>query len=94
MLAQDASISVLNSRHRKTLAAVFARPTSATIVFADIEALIRALGGSVVEREGSRVKIVLSGFEWRCHRPHPGKEAKRYQVEELRELLERAGVKP
>ncbi|MBI5275704.1 MAG: toxin-antitoxin system HicB family antitoxin [Burkholderiales bacterium] len=22
---------------------------------------------SVFEREGSRVKIVLSGFEWRCH---------------------------
>jgi len=33
-------------------------------------------------------------YEWRCHRPHPGKEAKRYQVEEARELLERAGVKP
>jgi hypothetical protein len=84
----------VNSRHRKTLAAVFARPTSASIVFTDIEALIRALGGSVIEREGSRVKIVLAGFEWRCHRPHPGKEARRYQVEELRELLERAGVVP
>jgi hypothetical protein len=84
----------VNSRHRKTLAAVFARPTSASIVFTDIEALIRTLGGSVIEREGSRVKIVLAGFEWRCHRPHPGKEAKRYQVEELRELLERAGVVP
>lgn len=32
--------------------------------------------------------------QWRCHRPHPGKEAKRYQVEEARELLERAGVTP
>lgn len=84
----------MNSRHRKTLAAVFARPTSASIVFTDIEALIRALGGTVVEREGSRVKITISGFEWRCHRPHPGKEAKRYQVEELRDLLDRIGVKP
>lgn len=27
-------------------------------------------------------------------RPHPAKEAKRYQVEEARELLERIGVKP
>jgi hypothetical protein len=84
----------VNSRHRKTLAAVFARPTSASIVFADIEALIKALGGDVGERAGSRVKIVLAGFEWRCHRPHPGKEAKRYQVEEARDFLERAGVKP
>lgn len=83
----------MNSRHRKMLAAIFARPTSASIVFSDIEALIKALGGSVSEREGSRVRIELNGVQWRCHRPHPGKEAKRYQVEEARELLERAGVK-
>jgi len=83
----------MNSRHRKTLAAIFARPTSASIVFADIEALIKALGGSVSEREGSRVRLELNGEQWRCHRPHPGKEAKRYQVEEAKELLERAGVK-
>ena len=82
----------MNSRHRKTLAAIFARPTSASIVFTDIEALIKALGGSVSEREGSRIRIELNGVQWRCHRPHPGKEAKRYQVEEARELLERAGV--
>ena len=82
----------MNTKHRKTLAAIFARPTSASIVFADMEALIKAMGGSVVEREGSRVRIELNGEQWRCHRPHPGKEAKRYQVEEVREFLERAGV--
>ncbi len=84
----------MNSKHRKTLRAVFATPTSAAIVFADIEALIVALGGEFFEREGSRLKIVLQGEQWRCHRPHPGKEAKRYQVEEARELLERCGVRP
>ena len=83
----------MNSKHKKTLAAIFARPTSSSIVFTDIEALMISLGGSVLEREGSRVKIVLAGFDWRCHRPHPGKEAKRYQVEEARDLLQRAGVK-
>lgn len=84
----------MNSRHRKTLAAIFAQPTSASVVFADIEALIRALGGTVEEREGSRVRIELKGEQWRCHRPHPGKEARRYQVEEARELLERVGAQP
>ena len=84
----------MSSRHRKTLAAIFARPTSASVVFADIEALIRALGGTVEEREGSRVRIELKGEQWRCHRPHPGKEARRYQVEEARELLERVGAQP
>lgn len=84
----------MNTRHRKTLRALFAKPTSATIVFADIEALLVALGGEVHEREGSRVKIIIASEQWRCHRPHPGKEAKRYQVEEIRELLERIGVRP
>ena len=84
----------MNSKHRKTLRAIFARPTSSAIVFSNIESLIVALGGEVVEREGSRVKMSLRGEQWRCHRPHPGKEAKRYQVEEVRELLERVGVLP
>lgn len=84
----------MNARHRRTLAAVFARPTSASIVFSDIESLIAALGGTITERAGSRVKITLLGEQWHCHRPHPGKEARRYQVEEARELLERAGIKP
>lgn len=84
----------MKAKHRKTLEAIFARPTSPSVVFSDIEALMIAVGGSVTEREGSRVKIVLQGEQWHCHRPHPGKEAKRYQVEEARELLERAGIKP
>ena len=82
----------MNTKHRKTRIAIFARPTSPNVVFADIEALVKALGGSVLEREGSRVRIELDGQCWRCHRPHPGKEAKRYQVEEARELFERVGV--
>lgn len=84
----------MNAKHRKTLRAIFARPTSPSVVFADIEALVVALGGTITERDGSRVKNALRGEQWHCHRPHPGKEAKRYQVEEARELLGRVGVKP
>ena len=76
------------------LQAIFVRPTSASVVFSHIEALILALGGAVKECEGSRVKISLQGEHWHCHRLHPGKEAKRYQVAEARELLERLGIKP
>ena len=82
----------MNNRYRKTLESIWRQPTSATIVFADIEALVSHLGGKILEREGSRVKLTLNGETWRCHRPHPGKEAKRYQVEKAREFLERAGV--
>lgn len=84
----------MKKNHLKTLQAIFRQPTSGTIIFAEIESLIAALGGEVQEREGSRVKITLRGEQWRCHRPHPGKEARKYQVEEARELLERVGVKP
>ena len=84
----------MNSKQRKVLADIFVKPTLASIVFANIESLVKALGGTVQEREGSRVSIQLLGEEWRCHRPHPGKEAKRYQVEQARELLERVGVRP
>ena len=51
-------------------------------------------GTRTVAREGSRVKIELKGEQWRCHRPHPGKEARKYQVEEARELFERLGIHP
>ena len=85
---------MVNAKQRKTLLAIFARPTSSSVVFSQIEALVIALGGSVTERDGSRVRISLQGEHWHCHRPHPGKEARRYQAEEARELLERAGVKP
>ena len=84
----------MNTKQRKTLKAIFTKPTSASIIFSDIEALVVALGGEVFEREGSRIKLSIQGEQWRCHRPHPGKEAKRYQVEEIRELLLRIGVKP
>jgi len=87
-------ISPVNSKHRKVLEAIFFKPTLASVVFSDIESLVKALGGTVLEREGSRVSVQLKGEEWRCHRPHPGKEAKRYQVEQARDLLDRTGVRP
>ncbi|MCO7506649.1 MULTISPECIES: type II toxin-antitoxin system HicA family toxin [unclassified Pseudomonas] len=82
----------MNNRYRKTLDAIFRIPTLSSVGFSDIEALVLHLGGRVIEREGSRLKLVLGDQQWRCHRPHPGKEAKRYQVEEAREFLSRAGV--
>lgn len=84
----------MNSKHAKTLRAIFAKPTLAMIVFADIEALIVALGGEVVEGSGSRVALHLGKTVKHAHRPHPGKEAKKYQIEEIRLWLESQGVKP
>lgn len=42
----------MKARHRRTLEGIFTRPTRGGIVFADIEALVLALGGEVREGEG------------------------------------------
>lgn len=84
----------MRAKHRKTLAAIFAKPTLSGIAFSEIETLLIALGATLGERQGSRVKFALRGVEWHAHRPHPGKEAKRYQVESAREFLERLEITP
>lgn len=84
----------MNSTHRKTFAAITETPTRAGISFAAIESVLRALGAAIQERAGSRIRVELKGEIWRCHRPHPGKEARKYQVEEVRELLQRLRIKP
>lgn len=75
----------MKARHHKTLVAIYAKPTQGGIVFSEIEALVIGLGGEVREGEGSRVVFELNATRKYLHRPHPGKEAKKYQVEELRE---------
>ncbi len=94
MAAKYAIILLMRIRHRQTLHAIFTRPTLAGIVFSDIEALFVPLGGEVTEREGSRIRITLHDVSWHCHRPHPGKEARRYQVEEAREILTKLEITP
>jgi hypothetical protein len=78
---------VVRARHRRTLEAIFRRPTQGGIAFADMESLVVALGGEIRQGEGSRVVFELNGTRRYLHRPHPGKEAKKYQVEEVREWL-------
>lgn len=84
----------MNSKHQKTLKAVFAKPTQSGIAWADIEALLLACGCQKIEGNGSRVKFENKGAIAAFHRPHPNKHAKRYQVEDARQYLERIGVKP
>ena len=92
--SQSASINALNSKHRKTLAAIFGLPTSPSILFSDVEALVTALGGVIHEQASSRVKVGASSAAMAMPPPAPRKEAKRYQVEEFRDMLVRAGVMP
>ena len=84
----------MNSKHRKALHAVFADPVSGTIAWAAIEGLLIAAGCTVIEGSGSRVRFTCNGQIASFHRPHPAKEAKRYQVRDAREFLIKIGVCP
>lgn len=84
----------MKAKHRRILEALFTRPTRGGIVFADIEALVLALNGEIREGDGSRVVFELNGKRKYLHRPHPGKEAKKYQVEDIREWFQELEVVP
>ena len=88
------SISGMNSKHAKTLQAVFSKPTTATLEWDRLEALFIALGCRVIEGRGSRVRFECNGVIATFHRPHPAKEAKPYQVELARDFLTTLGVTP
>ena len=84
----------MNRRHRRTLEAVFAHPSSGAIRWRDVESMLKGLDGVVSERAGSRVAILLNDRVAVFHRPHPGPEMSRGAVRDLRRFLRNAGVKP
>jgi hypothetical protein len=84
----------MNSRHRKTLEAIFDEPVRAGINWNDIESLIVALGAERDEGSGSRVRFVLNGVRASFHRPHPQKETDKGAVKSVQLFLNQAGIKP
>ena len=69
-----------------------AAAAAAAAVAVSAHSIDRQIGASDLIESGLS-SAALHGEQWRCHRPYPGRESRRYQVEEARELLERAGVK-
>jgi len=84
----------MNSKHRKTLEAIFSDPANGGLEWARIEALFVALGCQVFEGSGSSVTFEKGGKRAHFHRPHPEREALRYRVRAVREYLATLGVKP
>ncbi len=84
----------MNGKQRKMLAAIFAEPVSGTLVWSAVESLLVSMGCQIVEGNGSRIKVIFNGDAAAFHRPHPGKEAKHYQIRAVREFLARNGVNP
>ena len=83
------------SRHDKLLARFRSRPTDFT--FEELRTLLRGLGYvelAAGKTGGSRVAFhhASTAHIMRLHRPHPARQLKRYQVEEVYAELVRIGA--
>ncbi|MGA9547905.1 MAG: type II toxin-antitoxin system HicA family toxin [Rhodomicrobium sp.] len=86
--------SCMNAGHRKTLAAIFAKPAKADVRWESIEALFVALGAEISEGRGSRVRVLLNGTEAVFHRPHPQPVTDKGALKSVRRFLSEAGIEP
>ena len=84
----------MNSKHRKTLEAIYNNPVSGNIKWKRIESLFIAVGCEIIEGRGSRITVVYGTDKVAFHRPHPRNEALRYRVQATRDFLTMIGVKP
>jgi hypothetical protein len=82
----------MNTKHRKTLAAIFAQPVRSDILWSDIESLFVALGAEVSEGAGSRVRVALNGVRAVFHRPHPERETGKGMLKSVVRFLQAAGI--
>ena len=84
----------MNAAQRTTLKRIFEKPTRADLRWADIEALVKALGGDVSQGRGSRVRFRLGERIATFHGPHPKRVTGKATLEDVRRFLENAGVRP
>lgn len=84
----------MNSRHRKTLDAIFSEPLNGNLSWNRIEALLVAIGCNIAEGSGSSVTFEKDGRRAYFHRPHPQREALIYRVKAVREYLLKLEVEP
>ena len=82
----------MKKTHQKTLSAIYKRPISGGIKWADIEALFVELGATIQERESSRVAVMLFGEVQVFHRPHPSPDTDKGAIAAIRKWFERNGV--
>lgn len=84
----------MNAAQRRTLEQVFERPTRSDVRWAAVEAMVRALGGTVSEGRGSRVRFRLGERVATFHGPYPKRVTGKATLEDVRRFLENAGVRP
>ena len=83
----------LNNARLRTWRALFAAPPRSDILWDDVAALIRALGGREIQKStGSRVRFLLGSVKGFFHRPHPENVLDKGCAADVREFLVRAGM--
>lgn len=85
---------MVSSKRNRTLVVIFADPVRSDIRWADIEALLNALGAEISEGSGSRIRARLNDRRAVFHRPHPDPVTDRGAVKSVRRFLREAGVSP
>lgn len=84
----------LNKKQARVLEQLYEKPTRSDMKWTDIISLLTACGAKISQREGSRVCIKLGNQRAVFHNPHPQKETVKGAVEDMREFLQNAGIKP
>ncbi|MCP4624234.1 MAG: type II toxin-antitoxin system HicA family toxin [bacterium] len=85
----------MQRKHLKTIEALYSRPTSGNIRWADIVSLFKALGAETEEREGSRIAAIFPGYMPAVfHRPHPSPMTDKGAVTTIRNWLKNMGIRP
>ena len=83
----------MNAKQRKILKDVFHNPMKSSVLWSDVEALLKAYGAHIEEGSGSRVCVMLNNVVAVFHRPHPQKETDKGALKSVRHFLINAGVK-
>jgi hypothetical protein len=84
----------LNNKQQKTLELIFTNPIPSDIIWTDIEKLFIALGATIQQGKGSRVRVLLNGVRAVFHEPHPQRETVKGAVKSVRLFLEEAKIEP
>ncbi len=84
----------MNRKQRRTQEALFETPVRKDITWHDVTSLFEALGATVTQGQGSRVRVALHDVKAVFHQPHPRPELPTYAVKDIRDFLEQAGELP
>lgn len=84
----------MNGKHWETLDAIFENPVRSNLRWAEIEVLFVALGGTISEGRGSRIRVAIGRVKAIFHRPHPHDQTGKSAVKSVRKFLKEAGIEP